>query len=111
MGSIWQAQSGESLAMLIGPSWAPNSLPDRPIGHQIWGPLGKEDVCPNFSLTVPNFVFNNSGNIRVPVKSNPPKSMSCPKCPFGQCMGQNSSADWAFYSPTLYKIKSPIAKL
>ena len=22
------------------------------IGHKIWGPLGKEDVCPYFALTV-----------------------------------------------------------
>src|SRR6218665_1573145 len=35
-----------------------------PIGNQIWGPLGKEDVCPNFALTVGKFVFSNSGNFR-----------------------------------------------
>src|SRR6218665_419858 len=33
-----------------------------PIGNQIWGPLGKEDVCPNFALTVGTFVCSNSGN-------------------------------------------------
>src|SRR6218665_1671249 len=33
-----------------------------PIGNQIWGPLGKEDVCPNCALTVGKFVFSNSGN-------------------------------------------------
>ena len=27
MGPIWQAQLGESLVMLIGPSWEPNLLP------------------------------------------------------------------------------------
>src|SRR6218665_322732 len=27
MGPIWTAQLGESLVMLIGPSWIPNSLP------------------------------------------------------------------------------------
>src|SRR6218665_2347998 len=26
-GAIWQAQLGESLVMLIGPSWEPNLLP------------------------------------------------------------------------------------
>src|SRR6218665_3644598 len=54
-----------------------------PIGNEIWGPLGKEDVCPNFALTVGKFVFSNSGNFRT--KANPPKPRSCPK---------NSSADW-----------------
>src|SRR6218665_3714576 len=51
-------------------------------GNQIWGPLGKDDVCPNFSLTVGKFVFSNSGNFRA--KANPPKPRSCPKRPFGQ---------------------------
>jgi len=67
MGPIWQVQLGESLVMLIGPSWFPNSL-------SCWapnlGPLGKEDVCPNFALTVGKFVFSNSGNFRA--KANPP---------------------------------------
>src|SRR6218665_2323586 len=53
-----------------------------PIGNQIWGPLGKEDVCPNFALTVVKFVFSNSGNFRA--KANPPKPRSCPKRPLGQ---------------------------
>ena len=58
MGPIWQDQLGESLVMLIGPSWAPKFI------AQIWGPLRKEDVCPNFALTVGKFVFSNSGNFR-----------------------------------------------
>src|SRR6218665_1245046 len=44
------------------------------IGNQNWGPLGKEDVCPNFALTVGKFVFSNSGNFRA--KANPPKPRS-----------------------------------
>src|SRR6218665_2559558 len=52
------------------------------IGHQIWGPFGKQDVCPNLALTVVKFVFSNSGNFRA--KANPPKPRSCPKRPFGQ---------------------------
>src|SRR6218665_363664 len=92
MGPIWQAQLGESLVMLIGPQLARNPI-YCPIGHQIWGPLGKQDVCPNFALTAAKFVFSNSGNSRA--KANPPKPRSCPKRPFGQCMGKNSSADWA----------------
>src|SRR6218665_1658827 len=63
-----------------------------PIGNQIWGPLGKDDVCPNFALTAAKFLFSNSGNSRA--KANSPKPRSCPKRPFGQRMGQNSSADW-----------------
>ena len=39
--------------MLIGLSWAPK-IPKFIIGNQIWSPLGKEDVCPNFALTVGN---------------------------------------------------------
>src|SRR6218665_3649865 len=53
-----------------------------PIGNQIWGPLGKDDVCPNFALMVGKFVFSNSGNFRA--KANSPKPRSCPKRPFGQ---------------------------
>src|SRR6218665_977704 len=41
-----------------------------PIGHHIWGPLGKQDVCPNFALTAAKFVFSNSGNFRA--KAIPP---------------------------------------
>src|SRR6218665_2243667 len=61
------------------------------IGHQIWGPLGKQDVCPNSALTAAKFVFSNSDNFRA--KANPPKPISCPKRPLGK-MGKNSSADW-----------------
>src|SRR6218665_842704 len=61
MGPIWQAQLEESLVMLIGPAGNPIYCP---IGHQIWGPLGKQDVCPNFALTAAKFVFSNSGNFR-----------------------------------------------
>src|SRR6218665_1650328 len=46
-----------------------------PIGNQICGPLGKDDVCPNFSLTVGKFVFSNSGNL-FRAKANPPKPLS-----------------------------------
>src|SRR6218665_2468468 len=53
-----------------------------PIGNQIWGPVGKEDVCPSFALTVGKFLFSNSGNFRA--KAIPPKPRSCPKRPFGQ---------------------------
>src|SRR6218665_1059486 len=49
MGPIWQTQLGESLVMLIGPSWEPNLLP---YWHQIWGPFGKQDVCPNGWVTL-----------------------------------------------------------
>jgi len=66
--------------------------------NQIWGPLGKEDVCHNFALTVGKFVFSNSGNFRA--KKNPPKPRSCPKRPFGQWLGPNSSADWVHCRPT-----------
>ena len=79
--------------MLIGPSWEPNLLP-------YWapnlGPIREQDVCPNFALTAAKFLFSNSGNSRA--KANPPKPWSCPKRPFGQWMGQNSSADWGFFS-------------
>src|SRR6218665_824683 len=53
-----------------------------PIGNQIWGPLGKEYVCPNFALTLRKFVFSNMGTFRA--KANPPKPRSSPKRPFGQ---------------------------
>src|SRR6218665_1036473 len=49
------------------------------IGDQIGGPLGIEDVCPNFALTVTKFVFSHSGNFRA--KANSPKPKSCPKGP------------------------------
>src|SRR6218665_2547290 len=52
------------------------------LGTQIWGPLGKQDVCPNFALTAVKFLLSNSGNFRA--KANPPKPRSCPKRPFGQ---------------------------
>src|SRR6218665_3248603 len=77
--NLGHAQLGESLVMLIGPSWEPNLLP-------FWapnlGPLGKQDLCNNFALTAAKFLFSNSGNFRA--KANPPKPRSCPKCPFGQ---------------------------
>src|SRR6218665_2922484 len=63
------------LVMLIGPSCR-NPI-YCPIGHQIWAPLGKQDVCPNFALTAAKFLFSNSGNFRA--KANPPKPRSCPK--------------------------------
>src|SRR6218665_2328343 len=63
-----------------------------PIGNQIWGPLGKDNVCPNFSLTVGKFVFSNSGNFRA--NANPPKPRFCPKRSFGQRLWPHSSADW-----------------
>src|SRR6218665_3349845 len=51
-----------------------------PIGHQIRGPLGKQDLCPNFALTAAKFLFSDSGNFRA--KADPPKPRSCPKRPF-----------------------------
>src|SRR6218665_2489535 len=107
---IYQAQA----AKIQGNEWGPFGKPSQgrawlcslapagnpiycPIGHQIWGPLGKQDVCPNFALTaakfvfsiyIPSvltaakFVFSNSGNFRA--KANPPKPRYCPKRPFGQ---------------------------
>src|SRR6218665_3586279 len=92
MGPIWQAQLGKSLVMLIGPSWKNIYCP---IGHQIRGPLGKQDLCPNFALTAAKFVFCNSGNFTA--KAKLPKPRACPKRPFGQRKGQNSSADWEAY--------------
>src|SRR6218665_685966 len=50
-------------------------LGTQSIGHQIWGPLGKQGVCPSFALTAAKFVFSNSGNFRA--KANPPKPRSC----------------------------------
>jgi len=41
MGPISQAQLGKSLIMPIGPA---GLQIHRTIGHQIWGPLGKEDL-------------------------------------------------------------------
>src|SRR6218665_658171 len=75
MGPIWQAQLGESLVMLSCPQLG--SQIHSPIGNQIWGPLGKDDVCPNFALTAAKFLFSNSGNSRE--KANSPKPRSCPK--------------------------------
>src|SRR6218665_786579 len=57
MGPIWQAQLGESLVMLIGPSWEPNLL-------SYWAPnLGPiretrslPELCPNgFQICVQQF--------------------------------------------------------
>src|SRR6218665_684794 len=41
-----------------------------PFGHQIWGPSGKQDLCPNFALTAAKFLLSNSGNFRA--KAIPP---------------------------------------
>src|SRR6218665_1801824 len=49
-------------------------------GHQISSPLGQEDVCPNFALTVTKFVFSHSDNFRA--KTNLSKPRSCPKRTF-----------------------------
>ena len=68
-----------------------------PIGHQISGPLGQEDVWTNFTLTVTKFVFSNSGNFMA--KANPPKPRSCPKWPGGQWLGPNFSA---YLEPNLF---------
>src|SRR6218665_3330491 len=87
--------------------WPPAGNPIYlPIGHQIWGTLGKQDGCPNFALTVAKFVFINSGNFRA--KANPPKPISCPKRPFGQCrMGENSSADWVYCTSSMANVIRP----
>src|SRR6218665_4058525 len=47
-----------------------------PIGHQIWGPLGKQDVCPNFALTVRGHPFMTSTKNHVfdPLPLCPPAS-------------------------------------
>src|SRR6218665_3525554 len=76
------------------------------IGHQIWGPLGKQDVCPNFALTAAKFLFSNSGNFRA--KANLPQPRCCSKRPFGQLMGQNSSADWVIFRDNRFHIMGPI---
>src|SRR6218665_1536834 len=57
------------------------------LGTTFWAHWGNK----MFALTVTKFVFSNSGNFRA--KANPPKLSSCPKRPFGQLMGENSSAD------------------
>ena len=80
-----------------------------PIENQFWGPLGKEDVCPNSALTNTIFVFSNSGNFRA--KANPPKPRSCPKSTFGQWLWPNSSADWeAHFKKRVYNIGYYIGK-
>src|SRR6218665_516254 len=49
MGPIWQAQLGESLVMLIGPSWEPNLLP-------YWapnlGPIRLPNLCSAIRATL-----------------------------------------------------------
>src|SRR6218665_1416751 len=45
MGPIWQAQLGESLVMLIGPSWEPNLLP-------YWAPNLGPIRLPNFCSAI-----------------------------------------------------------
>src|SRR6218665_498181 len=72
MGPIWQAK----LVCYANRSQLGSQI-HCPIGNQIRGPLGKEDVCPNFALTVTKFLFSHSGNCRA--KANPPKPRSCPK--------------------------------
>jgi len=45
-----------------------------PIVNPIRGPLGKEDVCPSFALTVNKFVLSHSGNFRAKqrqIRQNP----------------------------------------
>ena len=87
----------EELARLcsLAPVGLPNSLLYR---EPNLGPIKEQDVCRNFALTVGKFVFSNSGNFRA--KANPPKPRSCPKRPFGQWMGKNSSSDWdEWYGP------------
>src|SRR6218665_3729261 len=75
-GPMWQAQLGESLVMLIGPSWEPNLL-------LYWAPnLGPIRENKIFALTAAKFLFSNSGNFRA--KAIPPKPRPCPKRPFGQ---------------------------
>src|SRR6218665_3582683 len=55
-----------------------------PIGNLIWGPLGKEDVGPNFALTVGKFVFSNSGNFRAKqIRQSP-----------GLALNAHSGNDW-----------------
>src|SRR6218665_2453725 len=73
MGPIWQAQFGASLVMLIGPSSTPNCIT---ILAPNLGPLGKEDVGPNFALTATKFVFSSLDNFRA--KANSPKPRYCP---------------------------------
>jgi len=80
---IWQAKFGGELGYAHRPQ----------LGTQIWGPLGQEDVCPNFALTVVKIVFNNLGNFRA--KTNPLKPRSCPKRPFLKSLGPDSSSDCA----------------
>ena len=66
-----------------------------PAGHKIWGPLGKEDVCPNFALTVGKFVFSNLGNCRAKAKifcQSPDLTLNAHSG--NDCIGPNSSADW-----------------
>ena len=55
-----------------------------PIGNQIWGPLGKEYVCPNFALTLGKFVFSNSGNFRAKAIHQSP----------GLALNAHSGNDW-----------------
>jgi len=59
MGPIWQAK----LVCYANRSQLGSQI-HCPIGNQIRGPLGKEDVCPNFALSVTKFVFSHSGNFR-----------------------------------------------
>src|SRR6218665_590900 len=81
-------------AHLASQIWGELGYAHRPqLGTQFWGPLGQEDVCPNFALTVVKIVFNNLGNFRA--KTNPLKPRSCPKRPFLKSLGPDSSSDCA----------------
>lgn len=63
--------------MLIGPSWAPNFGPlgqttSCPNSYQIRGPLGLEDGCRNFVVTVTKFVFSNLATLgQSQIRTNP----------------------------------------
>src|SRR6218665_262041 len=60
------------------------NLIHSPVGHHIWGPLGQEDVCPNFSIIVTKFVLRNSGNFRT--EANLPSP--------GLALNAHSGNDW-----------------
>jgi len=63
------------------------------LGTKLIGPIRARRYCPNFALTATKFMLSNSGNFRA--KANTLKPRSSPKCPVRQCLGPNSSADWA----------------
>src|SRR6218665_3293916 len=88
MGPIWQAQLGENLVSSLAPAGNPIYCP---IGHQIRGPLGKQDLCPNFALTAAKFVFSNSGNFRA--KANLPGQRQICQSP-GLALNAHSGNEW-----------------